>query len=436
MSLQPPKRDDPARAFATEVVERLQRAGFPALWAGGCVRDLILGLTPADYDVATGAAPDQVMRLFRRTVPVGVSFGVVRVLGPKGSGEVEVATFRTDGRYLDGRRPESVVFGTAREDASRRDFTINGMFLDPLQGQVIDYVGGQADLEAGLLRAIGDPAARFEEDKLRLLRAVRFAARFGFTLEPATRAAIRSMAEQVHVVAPERIAQELRRMLTHPTRSTGMALADELGLAAVILPEVLSLRSVLRDTASLWERMLDRLDALPPSPGFPLALAALLRDVGVPLAGEGAAAETGAKMTAQLAGDLRLSNAERDHASWLVRHARLDLRPGTMPTAAYKRLLASPLIEDLLVLREAELRASGGDISEVADCREYLREQPEGPIAPPALISGSDLIAIGLKPGPRFKSLLDAQRDAQLEGEIQTREEALAWVRRQVEKGD
>src|SRR5829696_9146494 len=206
---------DPRREFATDIVGRLRREGFRALWAGGCVRDLLLGQDPADYDVATDATPEQVMAIFgHRTVPVGVSFGVVRVRHPRG-GEVEVATFRSDGAYVNGRYPESVVFSSPEQDAARRDFTINGMFYDPFAEQVIDYVGGRADLEARILRAIGDPWARFREDKLRLLRAVRFAARFRLTIDPATRAALRAMAGQIVVVAAERIAQELRRMLVH-----------------------------------------------------------------------------------------------------------------------------------------------------------------------------------------------------------------------------
>ena len=219
--------DESGRDFALEVVRRFQQAGYQALWAGGCVRDLILGQTPADYDVATDATPEQVMAILPfRAVTVGISFGVVRVRHPRRPGvEVEVATFRSDGAYVDGRRPESVVFSSPELDAARRDFTINGMFLDPLTDRLIDYVGGQADLKNHVLRAIGDPAARFREDKLRVLRAIRLAARFQFQIEPATLAAIKSMAGQVVTVSTERIAQELRKMLVHESRAEAMELA-------------------------------------------------------------------------------------------------------------------------------------------------------------------------------------------------------------------
>ncbi|MBV8488528.1 MAG: CCA tRNA nucleotidyltransferase, partial [Planctomycetaceae bacterium] len=248
------------RDFASEIVQRLRRAGYRALWAGGCVRDLLLGLVPADYDVATSATPEQVMlSLPFRTLTVGISFGVVRVRHPRFPGvEVEVATFRSDRAYVDGRRPTSVDFSTAEEDAARRDFTINGMFMDPETSEVIDYVGGLADLRNGLLRAIGEPSHRFEEDKLRLLRALRFAARFGLTIEPRTLSALRAMAAQVVVVSPERIAQELRRMLVHPTRARAMDLALDFGLIAAILPPLVEMRGLfqgkpVQPEGDLWD---------------------------------------------------------------------------------------------------------------------------------------------------------------------------------------
>src|SRR5262245_8226634 len=221
------------REFAIDVVRRLRQSGYEALWAGGCVRDELLGVDPADYDVATSARPEEVERTFARSVGVGKSFGVIEVIGPRrhdGSfPKVQVATFRSDGAYVDGRRPESVVFSTAEEDAQRRDFTINGMFFDPLEDRVIDYVGGQADLRAGVLRAIGDPRARFREDKLRLLRAVRMAARFDFPIEPGTAAAVLEMAPEITVVSAERIAEELRKILVHRNRAWAVRQLDELG---------------------------------------------------------------------------------------------------------------------------------------------------------------------------------------------------------------
>src|SRR5262249_29716933 len=233
------------REFAIEVVRRLQEAGYQALWAGGCVRDEWLGLVPKDYDVATDARPEEVRRLFKRTVAVGASFGVVEVLGPhveSGWLVVQVATFRSDVSYSDGRHPDAVVFSSAREDALRRDFTVNGMFFNPLENQLIDYVGGQDDLRARILRAIGNPAQRFTEDKLRMLRAVRMAPRFELAIEPATADAIRAMAPQIGVVSAERVADELRKLLVDPRRARGMRLFMELGLAGSILPELLQMK--------------------------------------------------------------------------------------------------------------------------------------------------------------------------------------------------
>ena len=266
------------RDFALEVVRRLQAAGFQALWAGGCVRDLILGHKPADYDVATDATPDQLMSVLPfRKVTVGISFGVVRVRNPhRPGGEVEVATFRSDGAYVDGRRPESIVFSSPELDALRRDFTINGMFLDPLTDRLIDYVGGHADLENQLLRAIGEPEARFREDKLRVLRAIRLAARFQFRIEPATLAAIKSMSSQIVSVSKERIAQELRKMLVHTTRAEAMDLALETGLVAAILPDLLPMKGTfqgkpVQPEGDLWDHTMLVLRFLPAEPSFTLA---------------------------------------------------------------------------------------------------------------------------------------------------------------------
>ena len=267
------------REFAQQVVQQLSDAGFTALWAGGCVRDLLIGRTPKDYDVATNARPEQVREVFgkRRTLSVGESFGVIVVLGPKSAGQVEVATFRTDGNYLDGRRPETVVFSSPEEDAQRRDFTINGMFYDPLKEEVMDFVGGQQDLAAGVLRAIGDPLERMEKDKLRMLRAVRFAATFDFELDVATADAVRSMADQISVVSAERIAQELRRMLVDQHRQRAVELCCDVDLLTRILPE---LKPVVNDVER-WSRLTKSLSLLT-EPEFPLAFAVVLEAAIVP----------------------------------------------------------------------------------------------------------------------------------------------------------
>ncbi len=277
------------REFALSVVRRLQEAGYQALWAGGCVRDELLNRIPKDYDVATDARPEEVRRLFRKTVTVGMSFGVVEVLGPHQDGallKVQVATFRSDCQYSDGRHPDAVVFSSPREDALRRDFTINGMFFDPIRGELLDFVGGQEDLRSKVLRAIGDPLQRLEEDKLRLLRAVRIATRFDLQIEARTANAIRAMAPLVTVVSAERIAEELRQMLVHPSRIRAVELMDQLGLIQPILPELLALKDSPANYSSapangdLWDHTLRVLDHLGPQPTVPLALAALLHAIG------------------------------------------------------------------------------------------------------------------------------------------------------------
>ena len=419
--------DDPRREFAASVVARLRESGFEAYWAGGCVRDTLLGLEPADYDVATDARPERVAQLFRKTIGVGVSFGVVRVLGPRGAGDVEVATFRSDGAYLDGRRPEAVAFSTAEHDASRRDFTINGMFLDPADGRVIDYVGGKDDLRRRILRAIGDASARFAEDKLRLLRAVRFAARFDMAIEPATWSAVVAMAPQVTAVSAERIAQELRRMLVHPSRSVAMDMAYRAGLIAAALPPLAELKNRPGPTAGdLWSHTLRVLEGLPDAPSFPLAFAALVHETA-----DVATSPTAVEARA-MTSSLKLSNADRERIAWLVENQRALIRPRDLPRHRLKRLLASEGIADLLALHRAEALASTGDVAHVAYCEDYLRTLPDGPIDPPPLVTGHDLARHGHRPGPGFSALLAAVRDAQLDGVIASRDDALALADRLV----
>ncbi len=434
---------DLRRQYATDVVARLQGAGFQALWAGGCVRDLILGQEPSDFDVATDARPDEVMGLFRRNVPVGASFGVVRVLGPSGL-DVEVATFRTDGAYLDGRRPSTVEFADARSDAERRDFTINGMFLDPLGGEVLDFVGGRADLDARVIRAIGDPVARFTEDKLRLLRATRFAARFGCAIEAQTRRALEAMAGQVTVVAAERIAQELRKILVHPSRAEGMALAMDTGLIAAVLPAVARMRGLpqskpAQPDGDLWDHTRLVLSLLPTDPSFELACAALLHDVGKPdthaITPDGRATfhhheRVGRQIADKIARDLKLANAERERIAWLVEYHQYLGDPTVLREAKLKRILAEPGINDLLALHRADALATSGRADNVDYCEAYLRDQPTGPISPPPLLSGHDLARHGLKPGPRFKQYLEAVYEAQLDRLVGGKREALEWLDR------
>jgi poly(A) polymerase len=433
------------REFAVDVVRRLREAGYQALWAGGCVRDELLGLTPKDYDIATDARPEEVRRLFRRTVAVGMSFGVIEVLGSRtetGLLAVEVATFRSDVSYSDGRHPDAVVFSSAREDALRRDFTINGMFFDPLEERLIDYVGGQEDLQAGLLRAIGDPSTRFTEDKLRMLRAVRIATRFGLTIHPETEVAIRAMAEQIDVVSAERIAEELRKLLVYPRRAQGVRLLDEVGLAGVILPELLPMKGLPQGppnapTGTLWDHVLRVLLLIGPEPSFTLAFAALLHDIGKPrTVGRTPDRYTfyyhehvGRRMVAdEIAPRLKLSNAERDRIAWLVEKHQFLCEARQMRMSKLKLTLAHPGIQELLVLHRADAVASGRSTDHVDYCEELLRQWTPDDLNPPPLITGHDLAQLGLKPGPQFKQLLDAVRDAQLEGTVKTPAEALELV--------
>jgi poly(A) polymerase len=441
------------REFATEVVARLQKAGFRALWAGGCVRDELLGLPPADYDVATDATPDKVRALFRRSHAFGAAFGVVEVLGPRGPDrewlKVQVATFRSDGTYTDGRRPDAVTFSSPEEDARRRDFTINGMFLDPVRGEVIDYVGGKADLEAKVLRAIGDPAARFAEDKLRILRAVRMAARFELTIDPATFAAARRMADQIRVVSAERIADELRKILTNRHRARGFRLLREFDLVGPVLPELVPTFDLPQGppaapTGTLWDHIIRVLEVLtgplwpePAAVSFPLAFAAVLHDVGKPRT-VGRAPDrytfhghehVGARMAGEVGKRLRLSNAELDRVVWLVQHHQYLCDAPALRASRLKPILVHPGIGELLALHRADAVASGRSVEHVEFCERVLQTTPPEELNPPPLVTGDDLRADGMTPGPEFKRLLDAVREAQLEGRVRTKEEALRMAR-------
>lgn len=395
------------RAFALEIVQKLRAAGFEALWAGGCVRDELLGIAPKDYDVATNATPDQIRDVFgrRRTLAIGAAFGVVTVLGPRAAGQIEVATFRTDAAYSDGRHPDSVTFTDAQHDAQRRDFTINGLFFDPVAAEVVDYVGGQADIERRIIRAIGDPRLRLREDKLRMLRAVRFAAAFGFVIEPETLRAIQEMAADITTVSAERIGMEIRRMLLDPNRAVALRLLRDTKLLSQVIPETERLSPTeVEETA----RMLAALR----QPTLPLAFCALLQLVGGP------GIEIGRR--------LRFTNKEIDRANWLHRNMNLVQNARTLPWPALQRVLTHQGGTELLELYAA---VAGADDPALAFCRERLAWPPEK-LNPRPLVDGSDLIRHGLRPGPDFSALLEQIRDAQLNGEIRSRDEALAFADR------
>jgi poly(A) polymerase len=399
------------RRFAVEVVRKLRNAGFEAFWAGGCVRDKLLGRTPKDYDVATNATPPQIRELFgrRRTLAIGAAFGVITVIGPKSAGMIEVATFREDAAYSDGRHPDHVTFSSAREDAARRDFTINGLFYDPLDDRVIDFVGGQEDLALRRIRAIGNPRERIAEDKLRLLRAVRFSATFDFALEEGTRAAIREMADQIVIVSPERIAMEMHRMLVDPSRVAAVRLLIETNLAAAVLPEIVPQND---EQIQRLEQALTVLNRLK-DPAFPLALAALLHNTSD---------TAGVK---KVSSRWRLSNKETDRAVWLVENQRTIIHPQAMKWSALQPFLIHEGINDLLELMEAG--SPEGDKA-VAYCLNKLLQPPEI-LDPLPLVTGEDLLALGIPQGPRYRILLDEIRRTQLDGILQNRIDAINYLK-------
>ncbi len=396
------------RAFALEIVQKLRTAAFESLWAGGCVRDELLGRTPKDYDVATSATPDQIRDLFghRRTLPIGAAFGVVTVLGPRAAGQIEVATFRKDAAYSDGRHPDSVSFTDAEHDAQRRDFTINGLFFDPVENKVVDYVDGQADLQRRIIRAIGNPRLRLSEDKLRMLRAVRFAATFDFEIEADTLRAIQEMAGEINTVSAERIGMEIRRMLLDPRRAVALCLLRETNLLAHVLSEIADL------PADVWQQMIARVEQLR-EPTLPLALAAVLL-----VAEDADISEVGRR--------LRYTNKELDRATWLVNNLMTVAHAPSVPWPKLQRLLVHDGAAELIALLES--------ITELQDpalafCRERLA-WPAERLNPKPLLDGGDLIRHGLPPGPEFSALLEQVRDAELNGLVATRDEALALVDR------
>lgn len=437
---------------AAQIVERLRATGHAAYFAGGCVRDLLLGREPSDFDVATNATPDVVLATFPRTFAVGAHFGVVLVATEYGSAEIltEVATFRCDGSYSDGRRPDSVCYTDfAEQDVLRRDFTINGMLLDPvnfsqsgeLRAAVLDFVGGLDDLRAGVIRAIGDPARRFAEDKLRMLRAVRFAARFGFAIEDHTMRAIRAMASEINQVSQERVRDELTRMLTEGAARAAFELLESTNLLREVLPEIARMIGVeqppqYHPEGDVWEHTLMLLEQLPAGVSAALAWGALLHDVGKPPTFRRAPdrirfdghVDVGVRMAEEICRRLRMSNSDTEQILALVaNHMRFgDVEK--MRASTLKRFFRLNRFEEHLALHRMDCMASHGDLSLYEFARHrYETAEPEQ-IRPMPLITGDDLIALGYRPGPDFRRILTAVEDAQLEGGIHTREAALALV--------
>ena len=425
------------KANALEIVKTLSDAGFKAYWAGGCVRDMIMGLEPEDYDIATEALPNHVMRLFNKTIPVGVSFGVIKVLLEKF--EFEVATFRSDGKYIDGRHPEKVHFSSEKEDALRRDFTINGIFYDPLQKKIIDYVNGQQDIKNGIIRSINAPRDRFSEDRLRLIRAVRFAAKFNYDIEAETCQAIKEMSLSILQVSAERVRDELMKMLMGPHPASSIKLLDKVGLLKVILPEVTAMKGVkqpeeFHPEGDVWEHTLLMLKKML-NPGFELAMGVLLHDVGKPSTFSiedrirfNNHCDVGVQITEKIGQRLRLSRNQIDLICDLVRHHLRFKDVQNMRESTLKRFLRLTNFPDHLELHRLDCIGSHGNLSNWEFCKQKLFELKPQEIKPKPLINGYNLIAMGYKAGPVFKEILTTVEDAHLEGNIKTHDDAVKFV--------
>jgi poly(A) polymerase len=443
-----------SKEFSISIIQGLRQHGFQAYLAGGCVRDLLLKREPADFDVATSATPEQVIEIFPDTYAVGVQFGVVLVPMPqtdcddgddKGiskSHAIEVATFRSDLGYSDGRHPDEVRFSQdPREDVARRDFTINGMMLDPMSGEILDYVGGRKDLEAGVIRAIGDPQRRFTEDKLRMLRAVRFAARFAYAIEVETLAAMQRLAAEIRVVSRERVRDELTKMLTEGQARRAFLLLDETGLLKQVLPEISTMKGVeqppqFHPEGDVFVHTLLVLKNLPHPCPCTLAWGALLHDVGKPATFRVAPdrirfdshVEVGVKIAEEICARLRFSKHDTAQVLALVdNHMRFGHVP-RMKESTLKKFMRLPGFEEHLALHRADSLASHGILSTYQFLQEKLKETPPENFRPRPLINGNDLIAAGYAPGPRFSEILGAVEDGQLEGQLSSREAAMEFV--------
>ncbi len=421
---------------ALGIVRRLVENGFRAVFAGGCVRDFLMGQLPDDIDIATDATPDQVLPLFEKASLVGASFGVVKVAQPPY--QFDVATFRVEGPYHDGRHPSAVRFATEEEDAHRRDFTINGMFYDPVANELLDYVGGQTDLEKRVVRAIGDPDKRFDEDKLRMIRAVRFAARDSFVLDPATLDACRRRAPEILHTSWERIGIELARILTQGNAHRGIALLDETGLLDRVLPEVAALRGIEQPTGhpegDAYVHTLLMLELMGERP-IEVALGALLHDIGKAPTLQHADrirfpshCKVGAEMAREVCTRLRYPKRLGQTVAAIVREHMRFKDAKNMRQSTLKRFLREPYFAQLLEVHRLDCLASHGDLSAWEFCTEQLANLPEEETRHQQLITGKDLIALGYTPGPQFKTILAAVEDAWLEGTVRSSDDARQFV--------
>ncbi|MBK1828419.1 CCA tRNA nucleotidyltransferase [Haloferula rosea] len=434
------------RSAANDLARRLRDSGFIAYLAGGCVRDALLGREPKDFDLATSATPAEVLKLFPGSNEVGAHFGVVIV--KHGGHPTEVATFRTDGSYHDGRHPDSVTFSTPEDDAQRRDFTVNGLFLDPASDEVIDFVGGRSDLEARTLRAIGVPAQRFEEDALRLMRAVRFATSLDFQIETATWEAVQTLAPTLSKVSPERIRDEFSRILVSPQRARGLDLLVDSGLIAEFMPEVLA--TIGCEQPPQWHPEGDvythtriMLDMLGEHAPLELCLAVLLHDIAKPPTQTVDEADgrirfnghdaLGAEMAADILRRLRYPNQVIEDVSFMVSRHMQFMNVQQMRTAKLKRFMSSSTFEREMELHRVDCASSNG----FTDNYDFLQQKEEEfanqPLIPEPLVTGRDLINLGMTPGPAFKEILQDAQTEQLEGRLATREDALAWLKQRLE---
>ena len=434
-----------SRALANTICQTLQFHGHQAFLVGGCVRDLLLHREPADFDVTTDAHPDQVLQLFPDGITVGAQFGVVLV--SRDSSKVEVATFRHDVGYSDGRHPDQVVYAkTPQEDVARRDFTINGLLMRHDSGEVLDYVGGQQDLNAQLIRAIGEPERRFAEDKLRMLRAIRFAARFHYRIEPRTLKAIRQHVQEIHFVSAERIHEELSKLLTEGSARRGFELLDESGLLHEILPEISAMKGVpqppeYHPEGDVWIHTLLLLEGLPPGASRSLAWGALLHDVGKPPTFRPASetgdrirfdshVEVGVKMAAKIAKRLKFSNEDSEQIQALVANHMKFKDAGQMKQSTLKRFVRQPRFLEHLQLHRLDCQASHVRLDAYNLVRDFLSTTPPEQVRPTRLLTGDDLNEMGYLPGPQYQAILGALEDAQLEGMLASKEEAIRFVQK------
>ena len=427
---------------AVSIVQKLHDAGHYALFAGGCVRDYLMSEAPHDFDIASTAKPEEVEALFDKTIPVGKQFGVILVV--IGDDQFEVATFRGESEYQDGRHPEKIWFTNAEEDALRRDFTVNGLFYDPLKQEVIDYVGGQKDLGNKIIRSIGVAEDRFTEDKLRLLRAVRFASTLGFGIEDLTWKATQKMASQINVVSPERIRDELVKIMTRPGAAHGFQLLSDSGLMQVILPEIEAMKGCEQqpeyhpegDVFVHTKLLLEKLD----KPSVTLAFGALFHDVAKPPTYEirkgkitfYAHAPIGADMTKEIMKRLRFSNQEIKDVCEAVRYHMTFGDAQNMRSGKLKRFVMRPTFEDEMELHRIDCLSSHGMLDNYTFLQDKLKEYEVEDLKPEAFLSGHDVLKTGCPKGPKIRQLLEEAYDLQLEGQLKTREEALEWLNSQV----